>query len=75
MGEAMEDTHAKRQERTDKKSELLRELPGLHWNAGEPCYCGVEYLSTMIIEGFSDSLVFSHTCTECGGKFSTWVEG
>ena len=71
----MESTNDDAQERTDKRQQILRELPGFHLNKGEPCLCGVEAISTRTERAFSDSLVFHHTCTECGTDFSTWIEG
>ncbi len=63
------------QERTDRRTAILRELPGFHLNTGEPCLCGAENISTRSRRGFSDSLVFYHRCRACETEFSTWIEG
>lgn len=70
----MQSTDDDGQERIDRQ-EILRELPGFRLDRGEPCLCGVEAISTRTERAFSDSLVFHHTCTECGNYFSTWIEG
>jgi hypothetical protein len=63
------------EKRTDKQREILRELPGHNLNAGDPCICGVEFINTRSKAGYSDSRVYYHACTECGNRFSTWIEG
>ena len=71
----MSTTHTSGQERTEQQKQLLRELPGFHLDKGEPCTCGKEAIQTRSRRGFSDSLIFSHRCTECGNEFTTWIEG
>ena len=75
MEKQMEDTNAEIEERTDCRTQILRELPGFHLNTGEPCLCGAEHIRTRSKCGYSDSMVFYHRCAECGTEFSTWIEG
>lgn len=62
-------------EMSDEQLEVLRALPGFEYNTGTPCTCGVSFIRTTKERGFSDSLIFHHRCTECGARFSTWIEG
>lgn len=48
---------------------------GLHFNKGLPCECGSEAYSTAKERGYSDSMMYTHTCRECGNVFETWTEG
>jgi hypothetical protein len=64
-----------RQERTDRQTEILRELPGFHLDTGTPCECGADRIKTRTRRGYSDSLIFDHRCTACGSAFSTFIEG
>lgn len=73
--EAMSKNTISGKERTDRRTQLLRELPGFHLNTGEPCLCGIEHITTRTKRAFSDSLVFDHRCGACETRFSTWIEG
>jgi len=55
--------------------QILRQLPGVHLDKGEPCACGIEHITTRSRRAFSDSRIFTHRCTACGNEFSTWIEG
>lgn len=48
---------------------------GLMINEGRPCDCGAEAYKTRTEHKYSDTMVYYHTCTECGNEFSTWTEG
>jgi len=63
------------QERTDRQTAILRELPGFHLDTGTPCLCGADKISTRSRRGYSDSMIFSHRCTACGTTFRTFIEG
>jgi len=63
------------QERTARQTAILRELPGFHLDTGTPCLCGADNISTRSRRGYSDSLIFSHRCTDCGTTFRTYIEG
>lgn len=63
------------QERIDRQNEILRQVPGFRLDTGEPCLCGVDKLRTSSRMGYSDSVVFTHRCTDCKNTFRTWIEG
>jgi hypothetical protein len=71
----MPTTNADRQELTEQHIELLRQLPGFRLDSGTPCLCGIDAISTSKRYGYSDSLIFTHHCRECGNEFTTWIEG
>lgn len=48
---------------------------GLMLNSGEPCECGGDDYRTTSERKYSDSMVYHHTCKQCGNEFSTWTEG
>jgi len=62
---------------TDKQLETVNNISptGLHLNEGTPCECGAESYSTKKKRAFSDSMIYKHTCGECGNRFSSWTEG
>jgi hypothetical protein len=61
---------------TEAQRQTLNELPtGLHLNTGSPCECGAESYSTSSSRKYSDSMVYSHKCGNCGNTFTTWTEG
>jgi len=63
------------QERFDRQNGILRQVAGFRLDSGEPCLCGVEALTTSKKRGYSDSLIFTHRCGECGNEFTTFIEG
>lgn len=61
---------------TDAQRETVSGLStGLHWNSGEPCECGPEAYTTTKSREYSDSMLYTHTCGECGNEFETFTEG
>ena len=71
----MSSKKASRQERIDQQNEILRQVAGFRLDSGEPCLCGVEALTMTKKRGYSDSLIFTHQCGECGNEFTTFIEG
>ena len=69
----MENTHAETEECTEQ--EILRQLPGFHLDSGWPCDCGIDAIRTNKSVGYSDFVTYTHSCTECGNEFSTYIEG
>lgn len=63
---------------TDAQAETVNGLDskGLHLEPGdEPCECGPEQVVTYSERGYSDSMVYTHNCGECGRRFQTYTEG
>ena len=75
--EAMKESVADTQEGTVREQQLAiyRQIPGIRADEGEPCLCGVEFLSTSGRRAFSDSRIYHHSCSQCGNKFTTYIEG
>jgi len=71
----MPTTQADDQELTEQHIERLRKLPGFRLDAGMPCLCSIEAITTTKKRGYSDSLIFTHRCSECGNEFTTFIEG
>ena len=71
----MPTTNDSRQELDEERIERLRELPGFSLDAGKPCLCSIEAITTTKKRGYSDSLIFTHRCSECGNEFTTFIEG
>ncbi|CDK38905.1 hypothetical protein [Halorubrum sp. AJ67] len=69
----MEDTHTEDKECTEQQ--ILRRLPGFHLDSGSPCTCGVDAIRTSKSVGYSDFVAYTHSCTECGNEFVTYIEG
>ena len=63
------------QELGEEHTERLRQLAGFHLDEGMPCLCSIESITTSKRRGYSDSLIFTHRCRECGNEFTTWIEG
>ena len=63
------------QELDEQQVERLRELPGFRLDSGVPCLCSIEAITTSKRRGYSDSLIFTHRCSECGNEFTTFIEG
>jgi len=63
------------QELTEQHIERLRQLPGFRLDVGTPCLCSIEAITTTKKRGYSDSLINTHRCDECGNKFTTFIEG
>jgi len=61
---------------SEKQKEQLNGIScGFRMNKGTPCECEPDNISTRKEYAFSDSIVYHHTCTACGNKYSTWIEG
>jgi len=71
----MPTTQTSGQELGEEHIERLRELPGFRLDAGMPCLCSIENITTSKRRGYSDSLIFTHQCRECGNEFTTFIEG
>jgi nicotinic acid phosphoribosyltransferase len=63
------------QELDEQQIEKLRQLSGFRLDSGVPCLCSIEAITTSKRRGYSDSLIFTHRCRECGNEFTTWIEG
>jgi hypothetical protein len=63
------------QELDEQQIDRLRQLPGFRLDSGVPCLCAIEAITTSKRRGYSDSLIFTHRCRECGNEFTTWIEG
>mgnify|MGYP006914326648 FL=1 len=63
------------QELGEQQIERLRQLPGFRLDSGVPCLCSIEAISTSKKRGYSDSLIFTHRCSDCGNEFTTFIEG
>ena len=59
----------------EQQIERLRQIPGFRLDAGMPCLCSIEEITTSKRRGYSDSLIFTHRCRECGNEFTTFIEG
>jgi protein-disulfide isomerase-like protein with CxxC motif len=71
----MPTTQASGQELGEEYIERLRQLPGFRLDSGVPCLCSIEAITTSKRRGYSDSLIFTHRCSECGNEFTTFIEG
>jgi hypothetical protein len=71
----MQSTNSNGQELGEEHIEQLRELPGFRLDAGVPCLCSIEKITTSKKRGYSDSVIYSHRCDECGNEFTTFIEG
>jgi hypothetical protein len=71
----MPTTNASGQELGEQHKEILRQLPGFRLDSGVPCLCGIDAITTSKRRGYSDSLIFTHRCDECGNEFTTFIEG
>ena len=71
----MSTTNDSGQELDEQQINRLRQLPGLRLDGGVPCLCSIEKISTHKRRGYSDSLIFTHRCRECGNEFTTFIEG
>jgi len=71
----MPTTQASGQELTEQHIERLRELPGFRLDAGVPCLCSIEAITTSKKRGYSGSMIYTHRCGECGNEFTTFIEG
>lgn len=62
---------------TDAQEETLDGISpkGFHPNEGVPCGCGAEHYTTRKEVGYSDFVTYYHKCTNCGNRFSTYIEG
>ena len=48
---------------------------GLRMNTGAPCECGPEHYTTRSVRKYSDTMLYKHTCGNCGNYFESWTEG
>ena len=71
----MPTTNDSGQELTEQHIERLRELPGVRLDAGVPCLCSIEAITMIKKLGYSDSLISTYRCSECGNEFTTFIEG
>ncbi len=71
----MPTTQASGQELDEQQVERLRQLSGFRLDSGVPCLCSIEAITTSKRRGYSDSLIFTHRCSECGNEFTTFIEG
>ena len=71
----MSTTNDSGQELGEEHIERLRQLPGLRLDEGVPCLCSIKKIATHKRRGYSDSLIFTHRCGECGNEFTTFIEG
>jgi nicotinic acid phosphoribosyltransferase len=71
----MPTTQASGQELDEQQVDRLRQLPGFRLDSGVPCLCSIEAITTSKRRGYSDSLIFTHRCRECGNEFTTFIEG
>lgn len=42
---------------------------------GQPCECGDDHYRTSKKRGYSDSMTYIHTCSNCDNVFKTFIEG
>ena len=71
----MSTTEDSGQELGEQQIEKLRQVAGFHLDEGVPCLCSIESITTTKKRGYSDSAIFTHRCSECGNRFTTWIEG
>ena len=71
----MEFTNDSGQELDEQQIERLRQLPGFRLDSGAPCLCSIEAITTSKKRGYSDSMIYTHRCRECGNEFTTFIEG
>jgi len=71
----MATTNDSGQELDEQQINRLRQLSGLRLDEGVPCLCSIEAITTSKRRGYSDSLIFTHRCGECGNEFTTFIEG
>jgi nicotinic acid phosphoribosyltransferase len=71
----MQTTNDSGQELDEQQIERLHKLPGFRLDSGVPCLCSIEAITTSKRRGYSDSLIFTHRCSDCGNEFTTFIEG